>query len=204
MKLKKILALMLSCMTFMFVLASCGKNDEKSDTKNTKSFTMTLYPEHAPITCENFEKLVGDKFYDGLTFHRVVQGFMAQGGDPKGDGTGGADPIKGEFKSNGVENTLSHTKGVVSMARRGDSNDSGSCQFFICYDDVSSSLDGDYAAFGKVTKGMEVVDGFLDVERKSNAMGELAVPVTKIKIVSARMIDKDADGNPQVEFKMSY
>ena len=138
--------------------------------KDAGSFTMELYPEYAPITVANFISLVEDEFYNGLTFHRIAEGyrgpFVAQGGDPKGNGTGGSTPIKGEFIANGVNNTLSHTRGVVSMARRGDSYDSGSCQFFICYNDYyTGSLDGQYAGFGKVIEGMEVVDSFLEVER---------------------------------------
>ena len=103
-------------------------------------------------------KLAQEHFYDGLTFHRVVDGFMAQGGDPNGDGTGGSkETIKGEFSANGVENSLSHTRGVVSMARASDM-DSASSQFFICYSDKDTFLDGQYAAFGMVTEGMDVVD----------------------------------------------
>ncbi|NLZ45154.1 MAG: peptidylprolyl isomerase [Clostridiales bacterium] len=194
----------------MLVLTSCGKSDKSSEEgKNKedmieKSFTVTLYPEHAPITCENFEKLVSEKFYDGLIFHRVVEGFMAQGGDPEGTGRGGApETIKGEFKGNGVDNTLSHKRGVISMARSTE-NDSASSQFFICYNDVSSSLDGSYAAFGEVTDGMDVVDEFLKVERSVNSMGEIAIPIIDITIKKAEMIDDDADGNPRVKFTMNY
>ena len=152
------------------------------------SFTMELYPEHAPITVANFISLVEKGFYNGLTFHRIAEGyygpFVAQGGDPKGNGTGGATPIKGEFAVNGVNNTLSHTRGVVSMARRGDSYDSGSCQFFICYNgNYTSALDGQYAAFGKVIEGMEVVDSFLDVERDYNDR-----PVDDIVIKAAYIV----------------
>ena len=152
------------------------------------SFTMELYPEHAPITVANFISLVEKGFYNGLTFHRIAEGyygpFVAQGGDPKGNGTGGATPIKGEFAVNGVNNTLSHTRGVVSMARRGDSYDSGSCQFFICYNgNYTSALDGQYAAFGKVIEGMEVVDSFLDVARDYNDR-----PVDDIVIKAAYIV----------------
>ncbi len=165
------------------------------------TFIMTLYPEIAPITCENFETLVSQGFYDGLTFHRVVEDFMAQGGDPNGDGTGGSEnKIKGEFSTNGVENILSHQRGVVSMARSQE-NDSASSQFFICYADCSF-LDGQYAAFAEVTKGMEVVDSFLQVERSMNSFGEVAVPTSPITISKAVMIDADEDGNPRVQFTM--
>ena len=174
-----------------------------SEEQSTGSFTITLRPDVAPITCENFEKLVGEGFYDGLTFHRVVDGFMAQGGDPNGDGTGGApDTIEGEFSANGHENTLSHTRGVVSMARSQDMN-SASSQFFICYTDDCTFLDGQYAAFGEVTEGMEVVDSFLDVERELNASGEVAVPTVPITITKAEMIDADSDGNPRARFDIT-
>ena len=125
--------------------------------ENGKKIKIELYPEIAPITCANFEKLVKEGFYDGLIFHRVISGFMIQGGDPEGTGMGGAkENIKGEFAQNGVENNLSHTRGVISMARSNDP-DSASSQFFIVQAD-STHLDGQYAAFGKVTKGMDIVD----------------------------------------------
>ena len=105
--------------------------------ENGESFVVELCPEHAPITCENFLKLVKSGFYNGLTFHRVIDGFMAQGGDPEGTGCGGSDEnIKGEFAMNGVNNTLSHTRGVISMARSQNPN-SASSQFFICYGDCT-------------------------------------------------------------------
>ena len=116
-----------------------------------------LYPDVAPITVENFVSLIERNFFDGLIFHRVIDNFMIQGGDPKGDGTGGSEKtIKGEFAQNGVENNLSHTRGVISMARSNEP-DSASSQFFIVQAD-STYLDGQYAAFGKVTKGMDIVD----------------------------------------------
>ena len=125
--------------------------------ENGGEFVIELYPEYAPVTVKNFEKLVKSGFYDGLTFHRVIDGFMAQGGAPEGTGCGGSDEnIKGEFLQNGVNNPLSHTRGVVSMARSSNP-DSASSQFFICYDDCSF-LDGQYAAFGYVTSGIEIVD----------------------------------------------
>lgn len=111
----------------------------------------------APVTVENFEKLVKDKFYDGLIFHRVIPGFMIQGGDPEGTGMGGPGwHIKGEFAANGWDNPIAHTRGVISMARAQDPNSAGS-QFFIMHADANY-LDGQYAAFGKVVKGIEVVD----------------------------------------------
>ena len=154
--------------------------------ENGGEFIVELYPEYAPATVENFLSLVNDGFYDGLTFHRVVEGFMAQGGDPKGTGTGGSKKtIKGEFAANGfAQNTLSHTRGVISMARSAQ-NDSASSQFFICYSDGCAALDGSYAAFGKVIEGMDVVDSFCDVEMTYNSMGEKASPVEPIRIKTA-------------------
>ena len=125
--------------------------------KDYGEIEFALFPDIAPITVENFKTLVNSKFYDGLTFHRIMEGFMIQGGDPKGDGTGGNDKkIKGEFSANKVDNPLSHKRGVLSMARSQDFN-SASSQFFIVQKD-SDFLDGQYAAFGVVTKGMSVVD----------------------------------------------
>lgn len=126
-----------------------------------------LYPEIAPLTVENFEKLVKDHFYDGLTFHRVIPGFMIQGGCPKGNGTGGPGySIKGEFTANGVLNDLKHTRGVLSMARSMMPDSAGS-QFFVMVDDAPH-LDGQYAAFGKVTEGMEAADKIVSVQRDWN------------------------------------
>ena len=125
--------------------------------KNFGSIKLELFPSVAPITVENFLKLVGEGFYNGLTFHRVIKGFMIQGGCPLGNGTGGSkNKIKGEFFSNGVVNPLMHTRGVISMARS-MMNDSASSQFFIMHKD-SPHLDGSYAAFGVVTEGIDVVD----------------------------------------------
>ena len=127
------------------------------DVKDYGTITAELYADTAPITVTNFLKLVDEKFYDGLTFHRIIDGFMIQGGDPKGNGTGGSNQnIKGEFASNGVKNDLKHVRGVLSMARSGQP-DSASSQFFIMHDDAPH-LDGSYAAFGQVLSGMEVVD----------------------------------------------
>ena len=131
--------------------------------ENGKKIKIELYPEIAPISCENFGKLVKQGFYDGLTFHRVIPGFMIQGGCPNGTGTGGPGwTIKGEFSSNGVKNDLKHTRGVLSMARSMMPNSAGS-QFFIMHDDAPH-LDGNYAAFGKVVEGMEVVDEIAECE----------------------------------------
>ena len=125
--------------------------------ENGKKIKLELYPDKAPITCENFEKLVREGFYDGLIFHRVIKGFMIQGGDPQGTGMGGSkEKIKGEFSMNGVPNVLKHTRGVISMARSMNPN-SASSQFFIMHKDAPH-LDGQYAAFGHVVEGMETVD----------------------------------------------
>lgn len=204
MKIRRFVSILLSALTAitaMTAFTACGKEDEKE--KSGGKFIITLYPDVAPITCENFQKLVEDKFYDGLTFHRVIEDFMAQGGAPKDDGTGEDTPtIKGEFIANGVNNTIAHTRGVVSMARTNDYN-SASSQFFICYD-TASHLDGNYAAFGLVTEGMDVVDGFLEIERTMGADGSLSSPVTPITIKTARMIENDSLGNPRVEFTVKY
>ena len=131
--------------------------------ENGKQIKIELYPEIAPITVENFEKLVNAKFYDGLCFHRVISGFMIQGGCPDGIGTGGPGwSIKGEFASNGVKNDLKHERGVISMARSMMPNSAGS-QFFIMHQDAPH-LDGNYAAFGKVVEGMDVVDEIAEVD----------------------------------------
>lgn len=164
----------------LFVVTGCQKQEEtpkKSEQKKTEAseellsgthhaeiqvkdygtITVELDADTAPITVTNFVNLAKDGFYDNLTFHRIMDGFMIQGGDPNGDGTGGADQtIKGEFSSNGVENEISHTRGTISMARAQDP-DSVSSQFFIVQED-SDYLDGNYAAFGHVTSGMEIVD----------------------------------------------
>ena len=165
---KKILILA-SLMLMLFVFASCGSEFTVTHTavieiENYGTIELELYGEEAPITVANFEKLANSGFYDGLTFHRIIEGFMMQGGDPKGNGTGdsGTD-IKGEFKSNGVDNNISHKRGVISMARNGHPYydemfyDTGSCQFFIMHQD-NTSLDGKYASFGMVTSGLDVVD----------------------------------------------
>lgn len=125
--------------------------------ENGKKIKIELYPEIAPITCENFEKLVKQGFYDGLCFHRVISGFMIQGGCPNGTGTGGPGwNITGEFSANGIKNDLKHERGVISMARAANPDSAGS-QFFIMHDDAPY-LDGQYAAFGRVVEGIDVVD----------------------------------------------
>ena len=219
MKQRKILCLLL-CAALVLLLAACGKpaqtpdttaapentsgsteaqpaqNDTKENTtmehkkvkftmENGGTFTIELYPEYAPQTVANFLELAESNYYAGTTFHRVYPGFMAQGGE-------GADTptIKGEFASNGFsQNTLSHTRGVVSMART-SVKDSASSQFFICYDDVSYSLDGDYAAFGKVIDGMDTVDAFCEIEREYNGFDRVpTAPVEPIVIKSCKIVD---------------
>lgn len=131
--------------------------------ENGDEIKAELYPETAPKTVENFLKLVDEKFYDGLIFHRVIKGFMIQGGDPTGTGMGGSkDTIVGEFRANGFQNDLAHTRGVLSMARTNMPN-SASSQFFIMHQDAPH-LDGQYAAFGKVVEGMEAVDKIASVK----------------------------------------
>ena len=158
---------------FVLIIAACfmitGCEDEEENemvtgkvnveivVKDMGTIELELDADTAPITVNNFVDLVKSKFYDGLTFHRIIEGFMIQGGDPLGNGTGGSSKtIKGEFSNNGVENNISHKRGVISMARS-NNPDSASSQFFIVHKD-STFLDGNYAAFGHVTSGMEVVD----------------------------------------------
>lgn len=140
-----------------------GKHYVEITVKDYGKIDLELDADVAPITVTNFINLVNDNFYDGLTFHRIIDGFMIQGGDPLGNGTGGSDKtIKGEFSDNGVNNSISHVRGVISMARS-NSYDSASSQFFIVHED-STFLDGKYAAFGKVTSGMDIVDKLAKVK----------------------------------------
>ena len=149
--------------------------------ENGKKIKLELDPSAAPITVENFEKLVRDGFYDGLTFHRVISGFMIQGGCPQGTGTGGpGHTIKGEFKSNGVDNPIRHTRGVISMARSMMPNSAGS-QFFIMHKDAPH-LDGQYAAFGKVVEGIEVVDEIASVDTDYSDKPKTPVVMKKVTI----------------------
>ncbi|MCI7139109.1 MAG: peptidylprolyl isomerase [Oscillospiraceae bacterium] len=154
----------------------------KIEVKGFGTIMVELDKEAAPKTVENFEKLVSEGFYDGLTFHRIIKGFMIQGGDPLGNGTGDSKvKIPGEFKSNGWDNPISHKRGVISMARAQNPN-SASCQFFIVHED-SEFLDGDYAAFGHVTEGMDVVDAIASVDTYPNDMPCKKVVIKKISIV---------------------
>ena len=164
-----------------------GKHHAKIKVKDYGTIEVELDGDTAPITVANFIKLVNEKFYDGLTFHRIMSGFMIQGGDPLGNGTGGSDEtIKGEFSSNGVENNISHKRGVISMARSSDP-DSASSQFFIMHQD-STYLDGEYAAFGKVTKGMSVVDKICEDATPTDGNGTIEKADQPV-IESIRMVD---------------
>lgn len=173
---KKLLSIALLLTLALAVLAGCADNTPKPNAgvltegfdftgkhhvelmiRDYGKITLELDGDVAPITVENFMRLADSGFYDGLTFHRIISGFMMQGGDPKGNGTGRSDKtIKGEFSANGVENKLSHTRGAISMARS-NAPDSASSQFFIVHKD-SDFLDGNYACFGYVTEGIDVVD----------------------------------------------
>ena len=174
---RKLIHILTVLLTGVMLFTSCGGAAEENTTAEDSGETimvqiemenggiikLELYPEKAPITCENFVKLAKDGFYDGLIFHRVIKDFMIQGGDPTGTGMGGADEnIKGEFAVNGVANDISHVRGVISLARS-RSYDSASSQFFICHADAKY-LDGQYAAFGRVIEGMEVVDEIAEVK----------------------------------------
>ena len=164
-----------------------GKHHAKIKVKNYGTIEVELDGATAPITVANFINLVNKKFYDGLTFHRIMSGFMIQGGDPLGNGTGGSDEtIKGEFSSNGVENNISHKRGVISMARSSDP-DSASSQFFIMHQDADY-LDGEYAAFGKVTKGMDVVDKICEDATPADGNGTIEKADQPV-IESIRMVD---------------
>lgn len=163
---KRILALFIM-IGVVLIVSACGKNESEYLSgkheveivvKDMGTIKLELDADEAPITVTNFVNLAKEGFYDGLTFHRVVEGFMIQGGDPNADGTGGSEKtIKGEFSDNGVDNSISHTRGTISMARTQYDNDSASSQFFIVHKD-STFLDGSYASFGHVTEGMEIVD----------------------------------------------
>ena len=143
------------------------------DVQDYGTISLELDADTAPISVTNFINLANEGFYDGLTFHRIISGFMIQGGDPNGNGTGGSEKtIKGEFSANGVENDISHVRGVISMARANDL-DSGSSQFFIVHED-STFLDGQYAAFGHVTDGMDVVDAICEAVPVQDNNGTVA------------------------------
>ena len=192
------LFLVLTLAASVLLFGSCGKTPNYTAEITVRDYgTITLYldGETAPITVANFVKLANEGFYDGLTFHRIMSGFMIQGGDPKGNGTGGADEkIKGEFAANGVKNTISHKRGVISMARMGENPwygitaemayNSATSQFFIVHDDrASTSLDGQYAAFGWVTSGMEVVDAICADAKPTDNNG--TIPADKQPVIES-------------------
>ena len=183
MKIKKILSLLLA-LSLLFV-AGCStqsKEPVKIAIKLTDGRVMSgeLYPDIAPVSVENFVKLINENFFDGLVFHRVIEGFMIQGGDPEGTGCGGPGySIKGEFSSNGVKNDLKHTRGVISMARSMMPDSAGS-QFFIMHEDAPH-LDGQYAAFGKMTDGFDVLD---EIATTRTARGDRPYEEQKMKKVT--------------------
>ncbi len=205
---KRIWYLCLFSLLSLFLLAGCRKEEEEEfnpnydynsyltgthyaviDVKDYGEIYVELYADEAPGTVTNFIRLVNEGFYDGLTFHRIIGGFMIQGGDPKGNGTGGSEyTLPGEFALNGYErNSISHVRGTLSMARS-DDYDSASSQFFIVHED-STALDGSYAGFGKVVSGMEIVDDicfFVEVEDDNGTVLAANQPV----ITSIKMIDK--------------
>ena len=162
------------------------------DVKDYGVITAELYENIAPITVNNFVKLVNEGFYDGLTFHRIIEGFMMQGGDPNGDGTGGSpERIKGEFSANGWDNPLKHERGVLSMARQSYPLDSASSQFFIMHQ-AARSLDGQYASFGRVLTGMEIVDAICAETPVVDNNGTVAAGYKPV-INSIRLVEKPAE-----------
>ena len=202
---KKVFISLLSIAMVLLCLCSCGKKEETpAPAENTNSTSgihhveinvkdygtikLELDGDTAPITVENFIKLANDGFYDGLTFHRIKNGYMIQGGDPDHNGTGGSDEqIKGEFIQNGVQNNISHTRGTISMARALYSMDSASSQFFICQAD-STFLDGQYAGFGHVTEGMEIVDKIASDAKPTDNNGTIPFEEQPV-IESVKVID---------------
>lgn len=171
-------------MTFSF--AACSDKENYTaviDVENYGKITLTLDADAAPKTVANFVKLAKSGFYDGLTFHRIKEGFMMQGGDPEGTGMGGSDEtIVGEFSANGYENSISHIRGTVSMARNGYDYNSASSQFFIVHKD-STFLDGQYAAFGRVTDGMDVVDKVCEDAKPTDDNG--TIPASEQPVIKS-------------------
>ena len=162
--------------------AGVGTHHAEIDIQDYGTITVELDGDAAPITVQNFMDLANDGFYDGLTFHRIIAGFMMQGGDPNGNGTGGSDEtIPGEFSANGCDNPISHTRGTISMARA-QAPDSASSQFFICHAD-STFLDGQYACFGYVTDGMDVVDAVCEAAQPTDDNG--TIPADQQPVITA-------------------
>ena len=189
-QLKRIICLVLAAGMLLAMLSGCGSKKKPVATLTLEGgdqITIYLYPDQAPNTVANFISLANSGFYDGLTFHRIIDGFMIQGGDPKGDGSGGTDQnIKGEFSENGVKNDISHVRGTVSMARSNDYN-SASSQFFIVQSD-STFLDGQYAGFGHVTSGMDIVDQICKDAQTEDSNGTVSW-WNQPKITSIRILD---------------
>ena len=187
---KKTLIVSLCLVLMLTLLGGCGKKTYQAEikVKGYGTIKLELDASEAPITVDNFVKLAREGFYDGLTFHRIISGFMIQGGCPEGDGTGGPGyTIKGEFSANGVENNISHTRGVISMARGGWDYDSAGSQFFIMHLD-NPGLDGQYAAFGHVTEGMDVVDAICAMTPVQDSNGTVLAADQPV-IESVRIID---------------
>jgi peptidyl-prolyl cis-trans isomerase B (cyclophilin B) len=191
---KRILALFAASALIAAVLAGCGSSDKAGygthhveiEVQDYGTISVELDGDTAPITVSNFITLAKSGFYNGLTFHRIMSGFMIQGGDPNGNSTGGSDKtIKGEFSANGVENNISHERGVISMARSSD-YDSASSQFFIMHE-TNTYLDGQYAAFGHVTDGMDIVDAICADTPVQDSNGTVAAEdqpvITEIRVI---------------------
>lgn len=174
-----------SCVTSASGTYASGTHHATIEIEGYGTIALELDADSAPVTVSNFAKLANEGFYDGLTFHRIIQGFMMQGGDPKGNGTGGSgETIVGEFSDNGIDNPIKHVRGTISMARS-SAMDSASSQFFIMQEDADY-LDGQYAAFGHVTDGLDVVDAICDSAKPSDNNGTIA-PADQPKIVSIRV-----------------
>ena len=188
---KRVIAILLAATMSLCLFSACGgisgKHHVEIEIQDYGTIRVELDADAAPVTVENFLKLAEEGFYDGLTFHRIINGFMMQGGDPEGTGYGGSDEtIKGEFRLNGVENNLSHTRGAISMARS-KAYDSASSQFFIVHED-STFLDGQYACFGYVTDGMDVVDAICRDAKPTDGNGTIPAAEQPV-ITEVRVID---------------
>lgn len=191
---KKIGLMFVIVLVGVFMVTGCGKTEYLTgkinveiEVKDYGTIAVELDADEAPITVTNFVDLVEEGFYDGLTFHRIIDGFMIQGGDPNGDGSGGSSrTIKGEFSSNGVDNSIDHVRGVISMARSSLPN-SASSQFFIVQED-SPHLNGEYAAFGHVTSGMEIVDAICEDVQVEDTNGTV-LPENQPVIISIKVVE---------------